>query len=127
MTALLEVQALVWIPGIAFPLRTAPWTLVTVDGIVSNVLDLTAASVVDALGTNGEEMTGPWVTRADAPTQELGRVAYGSEGIAAIKYGSAKKSGGMNLVVFPERLAPQSTDFLEVFDPHGNLSQRIGA
>lgn len=39
ITALLEVQSLVVIPGGFVPLRTAPWALVTVDGIVSNVLD----------------------------------------------------------------------------------------
>src|SRR4051794_10229079 len=37
VTALLEVQALVAISGGTMLLRAAPWALVTVDGIVSNV------------------------------------------------------------------------------------------
>lgn len=54
------------------------------------------------------------------PLTEAGR-------IAGIKYGSVKHPDGVNLVVFPDRLVPPSTDYLEVCDPHGNLAQRIGA
>jgi len=127
VTALLEVQALVVVPGGTVPLRTAPWTLVTVDGIVSNVLDLTDAAILKALGTNVQEMTGAWVKEANPPTQELAKAAYNSGKIAGIKYGSAKHPGGVNLVVFSDRLVPPSTDYLEIFDPHGTLAQRIGA
>lgn len=126
VTALLEVQALVTVPGGAVALRTAPWTLVTVDGVVSRVLDLTDPSILKTLATNEQEMTGPWVKLARPPTQDLGLAAYKSGKIAGIKYPSAKHPGGTNLVVFPDRLVPPSTDYLEVFDPHGNLSQRIG-
>ncbi len=125
ITALLEVQALVVMPGSIVPLRTAPWALVTVDGIVSNVLDLTDASILKALGTNEQEMTGTWAKGANRPTQELAQAAYDSGKIAGIKYDSAKHPGGVNLVVFPDRLVPPSTDYLEVYDPHGNLAQRI--
>lgn len=127
VTALLEVQALVVVPGGTAPLRTAPWALVTVDGVVSNVLDLTDASILKALGTNRQEVSGAWVCDSDPPTQGLAQAAYDSGKIAGVKYGSVKHPGGLNLVVFPDRLAPPSTDYLEVFDPHGNLSQRIGA
>lgn len=126
ITALLEVQALVLMPAGNVPLRTAPWALVTVDGVVSRVLDLTDASSLKALGTNEQEMTGAWVTMKNPPTQELARAAYASGRIAAIKYGSAKHPGGMNLVVFPDRLGAPATDYLEVYDPHGSLPQRIG-
>lgn len=126
ITALLEVQALVIISGGLVPLRTAPWALVTVDGIVSNVLDLTNASILKALGTTEQEMTGSWARGANPPTQELARAAYDSGRIKGIKYGSAKHPGGENLVVFPERLGPPSTDYLEVHDPHGHLAQRLG-
>ncbi len=65
-------------PGSIVPLRTAPWTLVTVDGIVSNVLDLTDASILKALGTNVQEMTGTWAKGANPPAHELAQAAYGS-------------------------------------------------
>jgi len=125
-TALLEVQALVLMPGGTVVLRTAPWVLVTVEGIVSNVLDLTNASILKTLGTNEQEMTGAWAKGANPPTQELSQVAFDSGKISGIKYGSAKHPGGMNLVIFPDRFVPPSTDYLEIFDPHGNLAQRIG-
>ena len=122
-----EVQALVLMPGAAVTLRTAPWALVSVDGIVTNVLDLTDAATLKTLGTNEQEMTGVWAKTANPPTQELAQAAYHSGKISGLKYGSAKHPGGLNLVVFPERLAPPSIDYLEVFDPHGHLAQRIGA
>jgi RES domain-containing protein len=114
-------------PGGTVPLRTAPWALVTVDGIVSNVLDLTDASILKALATHEQEMTGTWAKADNPPTQELAQAAYDSGKIAGIKYGSAKHPGGVNLAVFPDRLVPPSMDYLEVFDPHGSLAQRIGA
>lgn len=126
VTALLEVQALVLLPGGPVALKTEPWVLVTVEGIVSNVLDLTNAPTLKALGTNEQEMTGAWVTNPKPPTQELARVAYDSGRISGILYGSAKNPGGRNFVIFPGRLSAGSSDFLEVFDPYENLSHRIG-
>lgn len=125
VTALLEVQALVALPGLMLPLRSAPWALVTVEGIVGRVLDLTDPATVAALGTTTQEMTGPWVTSTNPPTQELGEACYRSGRIAAIKYNSAKNATGTNLVVFPDRLVPPSNNYLEVYDPHGSLTQRI--
>ncbi|MEN9840719.1 MAG: hypothetical protein RL376_519 [Verrucomicrobiota bacterium] len=127
VTALLEVQALVALPGAMIPMRSEPWALVTVDGIVSHVLDLTNPVTLTALDTTDQEMTGPWATTTNRPTQELGQAAYHSGRIAGIKYRSAKNPGGTNLLVFPDRLVPPSSDYLEVYDPHGNLKQRIGA
>jgi RES domain-containing protein len=127
VTALLEVQALVLLPGATVPLRTAPWTLVSVDGSVGHVLDLTDAKILDALGTNESEIGGPWVKVTDPPTQELAKAAYDSRRISGIKYGSAKNPGGFNLVVFTDRLGISSIEHLEVYDPDGHLHQRIGA
>jgi hypothetical protein len=72
-------------------------------------------------------MTGTWVKAANPPTQELAQAAHDAGKIRGIKYGSAKHSGGLNLVMFPRLLVPPATDYLEVFDPHGNLAQRIGS
>lgn len=126
VTALTEVQALVLVPGAALSLRTPPWALLAVDGIISNVLDLTDARTLKILVTTEQEMSGSWVKAKHPPTQELGQVAYDSGLISGIRYGSAKNPGGVNLVVFPDRLAPPSADYLEVFDPYRNLAQRLG-
>jgi RES domain len=126
ITAFIEVSALVLLPGGPVPIRTAPWVVVSVDGILSNLLDLTNSSTLAALRTSAQEMTGTWATTLHPPTQLLGRLAYESGRIAGIKYASAKHPGGLNLVVFPDRIARTAGDYLEVYDPHGNFSQQIG-
>jgi RES domain-containing protein len=127
ITALLEVQALVLLPGGPLALRTSPWAIVTIDGLVSNVLDLTNPATLTALGTNEQELSGTWVTLTNPPTQLLALAAWRSARIAGIKYRSAKHPGnGLNLVVFPDRLSVSPNDYLEVYDPYGHLAQRIG-
>lgn len=126
ITAFIEVSALVLLPGGPVPVRTAPWVVVSVDRILNNLLDLTDAATLTALGTTLQEMTGTWATTPHPPTQLLGQLAYDSGRIAGIKYASAKHPGGLNLVVFPDRIPIAASDFLEVYDPHGNLAQRLG-
>ena len=70
---------------------------------------------------------GTWVATTHPPTQLLGGLAYDSGRIAGIKYASAKHPGGLNLVVFPDRITVAAGNYLEVYDPHGNLIQRISA
>ncbi len=41
ITAFTEVSALVLLPGGPVAIRNAPWAIVSVDGIVTNILDLT--------------------------------------------------------------------------------------
>ncbi len=125
VTAFIEVSALVLLPGGPVPVRTAPWVVISVDGILGNLLDLTNGATLSALGTNEQEMTGAWVATKNPPTQLLGRLAYESGRIAGIKYASAKHPGGLNLVVFPDRIPITANNYLEVYDPHGNLAQRI--
>ena len=52
-----------------------PWVLITVEGILPRVLDVTVSGVQSALGTNGQELTGAWrhiqATGQEAPTQPL--------------------------------------------------------
>ena len=43
-----------------------------------------------------------------------------------IKYASPKHPGGLHLVVFPDRISVADGNFLEVYDLHWNLAQRIG-
>lgn len=126
ITAFIEVSALVLLPGGPVPIRSAPWVIVSVEGVVSTVLDLTDAATLAALGTNEQEMSGTWALAENPSTQRLARAAYDSGRIAGLRYASAKRPGGINVVVFPDRLALTQTDYLEVHDPHGNLTQRMG-
>jgi hypothetical protein len=55
-------------------------------------------------------------------------VVFDSGRFSGIKYPATKhSSGNRNLVVFPDRLVRSATDSLNVFDPYGNLKQRINA
>jgi RES domain-containing protein len=127
ITAFIEVSALVLLPGGPVPVRSAPWVVVTVDGILNSLLDLTDPAILAALGTTEQETTGAWVKSSRPSTQWLGQLAYDSGRIAGIKYASAKRPGGLNLVAFPDRIPLAAGNFLEVYDPHGNLAQRIGS
>jgi RES domain-containing protein len=127
ITAFIEVSALVVFVGGPVPIRSAPWTVISVEGVTNGVLDLTDSKTLSILRTNEQEITGTWVKATSPPTQELGQAAYNSGRIVGIKYGSAKHRGGVNLVVFPDRLVNSSSSYLEVYDPHGNCQQRIGA
>lgn len=126
ITAFIEVSALILLRNGPVPFSTPPWVIVTVDGIMNNLLDLTDAATLNALGTTPQEMTGTWVVTPHPPTQLLGRMAYDSGRIAGIKYASAKHPGGVNLVVFPDRIPAAAGSFLQVYDPHRSLDQRIG-
>lgn len=57
----------------------------TVDGALTDIVDVTDSQVQNALGTNLQELTGAWVpaqasclagTGAMPPTQVLGQAAY---------------------------------------------------
>lgn len=125
ITAFIEVSALILLPGGPVPVRSAPWVVVSVDGIINNLLDLTDATTLAALATTAQEMTGTWAATPHPPTQLVGQLAYDSGRIAGIKYASAKHPGGLNVVVFPDRLAIAAGNYLEVYDPHGHLAQRL--
>ena len=128
MTALAEVQSIIFLPNGPAPVQTTPWTVLSVDGVVSRVLDLTDSATLTILGTNEQEISGVWWLARHPPTQMLGHAAFDSVKISGIRYRSAKITiGGVNVVVFPERISDAGTEYLEVYDPHGNLKQRIGA
>ena len=128
LTALAEVQGIVFLPQGPVTVPSSPWALVPVRGIVSRVLDFTDPATLALLGTNEQEITGAWQTMDHPPTQVLAHVAYDSGRITGIRYPSAKHIGsGVNLVVCPDRFVAASADYLEVIDPLGKLAQRIGA
>lgn len=126
VTSFAEVQAIILRSQGRMQTETPPWVVLTVNGVVSGVLDLTDQNIRARLGTNEQEISGLWSLAKCPPTQQLGRAAFESGRVAAIKYPSVKDQGGDNLVVFPDRLSVAPTDYLEVFDPHGHLAQRIG-
>jgi len=131
VTALQEVVS-IFIPSkTAAPvtLKTSPWVVVTIEGVLTNVVDLTDSSVQKHLGTTVAELTGDWLYTQSIggvpSTQLLGQAAY-EAGIVALKYTSAKAVGtGNSLVVFTDNLAANVANFLEVYDEHGNLGQRL--
>lgn len=125
-TGLAEVQALAFLASGHFHPITPPWVVMSVDGQVSGVLDLTDAPTLTLLGTSTQEITGSWQLAPSPPTQLLAQTVYNNGAIVGIQYPSAKNiPAGVNLVVFPDRLRLTRTDFLEVVDPNGNLNQRL--
>lgn len=126
-TALIEVQA-VFLHASAgpFTIKTPPWALFSVDGIVTEVVDLCNPSVQAALGTSSQELTGDWtLPQADflagtgplPPTQILGQTAFDSKVIVGLSYPSAKNPGGVNVVVFKDRLVAGKPSWLRVPPP----------
>jgi hypothetical protein len=132
VTGLREVAAL--LTGIE-PYRTPPWVVFSVEGFLERVLDLTDPAIQSRLGTSLAELTGDWRYSQDIhsfrggpvpPTQLLGRVAHETGIIVAMRYHSAKNIGdGFGLVVFGDRLVSGRASFLNVYDPHGLIRQRL--
>ena len=127
--ALKEVQA-VFAPDPSIALRTQPWVLVTVDGIVSDIVDLTDTAMQATIGTDLTELTGDWLYPQSLglapPTQLLGQLAFETGVILGLRYPSAKDpANGVNLIVFADRLASHAPSRLEVFDPHEKLVQSL--
>jgi RES domain-containing protein len=129
ITALAEVAGVFMHPQVpAVALQTQPWVIMSIRGILVSVLDLTNSDVMARLGSNRQELTGAWrlaeAETGNAPTQMLGRACYESGRFDAIRYFSSKNSPtGVCVAVFSDRLTGAA--FIEVYDPNGNLVQRI--
>jgi len=124
VTAMAEVRAVLMGPAGPITIVGGPKVLVSVIGVVHNVLDTTNIFTQKELSTTVSELTGAWAYVPGgglAPTQILGQAAYASKRVHAIKYQSSKNIGsGTCLAVFPDRLDPTKEN-LEVFDPSGKL------
>jgi hypothetical protein len=72
ITAFIEVSALILLPGGPVPVRSAPWVVISVDGVLNGLLDLTNPATLAALGTTTQEMTGTWAATPDPPSNCLG-------------------------------------------------------
>jgi RES domain-containing protein len=129
VTALTEVAAVVKTGAAGLTtLATNPWALISVNGVLLTVLDLTQPTIVAKLGSNDQELTGEWrytqAGGAEAPTQLLGRVCYQTKLFDGIRYPSSKNPPqGRCVAVFPDRL--KDAAYLDVYDPYGNLAQRL--
>jgi len=129
ITALAEVALIFKHPQVpTVTVQTQPWVIMSVRGILLSVLDLTNADVVTRLGSKRQELTGAWrlaeAETGNPPTQILGRVCYETARFDAIRYFSSKNSPtGICVAVFCDRLTGPA--FIEVYDPNGNLVQRI--
>ena len=130
LTALIEVQAVLLIGGRVVPLATQPWALLSVDGVLTDIIDLTNDDIQKALDTTLSELTGDWVyaqaTGRVPPTQALGAAAVAAGNVLGLHYPSAKNTGqGSNIAVFMNRLQAGAPSFLQVVDPHKLLAQRV--
>ncbi len=130
ITALIEAGE-IFLTSEGPPLLPAavPKAYFRVEGILTDVLDLTDPSVRAGAGTSPQELTGTWRYRQShgelAPTQILGRLAYESGRFKGLQSISAKNSNtGRVLVVFTDRLGPPPS-FIEVRDPAGYLTKRL--
>lgn len=126
ITSLTEVWAVIMLPNGPVPAFSAPQVAISIDGILHELLDVTEAKSLKSLSTTIQEVTGPYATCQMPPTQILGQAAYDSGRIAGIKYGSARHPGGLNIVLFPDRIRLAPGMYLAVHDPHGHLNQRLG-
>lgn len=128
VTALLEVRSAFRGPhGMLRPTGVNPQVLVTIEGAVTRVLDLTKPSTMKALGTSTAELTGAWAyvpEGGEAPTQRLGRAAYASQRIRGLLYTSAVRPSTTCLCVFPDRLDP-AEDRLTVIDSSGTIVSQL--
>jgi|SRR5437660_8957344 len=110
-------------PTIA-PAPTTPKVMYSAKAYLVTVLDLTLSANQSAISTSLIELTSPWRNVVGvAPTQELGQAVFDSGRYQAILFPSSKKHGHACVVIFTDRLAPAA--FIEVYDPHGNLQERI--
>lgn len=75
---------------------------------LTSLLDLTDPGIQSALGTNLQELTGEWkamnAAGLDAPTQRLGRLAFESGRVQAIRYPSRIQPQRGNVLLFKDRL-----------------------
>jgi hypothetical protein len=132
LTPLMEVAGVLRPPGSPVPLLFEPHVLMTVDGVLGDVLDLTDLSLRAALGTTHQELTGAWQVQQAAylagqapmpPTHVLAQAAFAAGTVVALRYPSSKNPSGVGLVVFTSRLH-HGRHSLAVFNRKGGALQQ---
>lgn len=140
--SLFEVQALLGsptTPGGIIPNPRRAWTILNVTvnlHAVADLTDIASHHPVSGVNTSAQELTGDWrgyqlrsaftsvaAPIGSAPTQDLGYEFYrvgNFEGILAV---SAKLPDQKNLIVFPDRLQPNSD--VTFTDPTAGITHSI--
>lgn len=113
-----EVGAVFGVPAGVVPNQLGTWCILNVGFGLGAVVDLTDEGSRDALAVSLEELTGGWrfYPRGNAPTQLLAEALFRITNIEGIIYPSAR-TGGRNLVLFPDKLA--ATSWVEYVDSRG--------
>lgn len=101
-----------------------PHTVVAVAVKLSQVLDLSDHNKCEQAGIDWDLLNAPWEYCQDrlkipAYSQEIGRLAFESTEIEAIKFASTKKLGNHNLAIFTNKL--RSNSAIELYDPDGDF------
>jgi RES domain-containing protein len=84
-----------------------PRMLVTVEVVLSSVVDLTAADVYATYGLKATDLNADWLGVEAPATQALGR-SLRATGVEALLFASAVEPRVSNLAVFTENLLPTS-------------------
>ncbi|MBC7528166.1 MAG: RES family NAD+ phosphorylase [Chthonomonadaceae bacterium] len=102
-----------------------PCVLFSVNVSLRQILDLSDPQIRATLQTDVSELVAPWREAQSSPTlpatQRLGREAFDSGRIQALRYPSAQEPDCYCYVIFTDCLG--ETDFVEVYDPDGNLKE----
>jgi hypothetical protein len=132
---LLEVTGILKPPSSPTRLVFPPLVLLTVNGILTDILDVTDAGVQVALGTNLQELTGDWLTEQEdylagkapmPPTQVLGQAAFDVGTICGIKFKSSKSvPDGIGILVYTDRLVPGRHELAVFNEATGTLQQHL--
>jgi RES domain-containing protein len=134
LTPLIEIADVLRPPGGRLPLRFDPQLLMTLDGELTAILDLTDVTIQQQLGTFPQELTGPWLVPQARflagqgplpPTQRLAAEAFASKRVAGLRYPSAKHPQGVGVVIFSARLVPGRDELIVVNLPTGSLQQTL--
>lgn len=139
ITALAEVGAVFEVGDQFIYHDHVPYGVFCVQGLLTDVLDLTDPVVQARLGATDQELRGPWrraqarAMKSGGPlpvTQQLGEAAYRSGLFGGIRFPSAKIEGpfadGINLVAFTDRLGMGPIRGTFTLDtPTGRYAQRL--
>jgi RES domain-containing protein len=132
LTPLQEIAGILRPPGSPVPLLFEPQVLLTVDGVLTDIVDLTDAGTQAALGTTRQELTGIWLLQQSSylagtgpmpPTQLLAAEAFASRAVVGLRYPSSKNASGIGLAVFTSRLV-SGRHLLKVYNQRGGRLQQ---
>ena len=134
LTPLMEVAGVLRPAAGPVPLLFEPQVMMTVDGVLNDVLDLADVATQQSLGTTHQELTGAWVVQQSRflaghgplpPTQLLGQEAFAVGRIVGLRYPSSKNPTGVALVVFTTRLRPSQHSIVVFNQRSGTLQQSM--